>query len=374
MNPDGSGLANVTAGAAPQARMPSWSPDAERIAFASEGGNPGWSDIFTVDAGGGPLTNVTNTPDAFEFMPAWSPDGAKIAFMTDEGNGLEVYTIAPDGTGRTNVSSNNYSVEEFPAWSPDGSRIAFGTQREDNGFANAIWLMNADGSAQTRLTDGVEPSWSPDGGKIAFAAAVTGAGPLQTINADGTGQAAMPGSGPGETDPVWSPDGQQVAFRAGGFIHTRNVDGSGTTLLAEGAFPDWARVPPNEPPDCSGVAADRATLRPPNHRLRLVTLRGASDPDGDQVAIDVTAVTQDEPVRAQPGDRSPDARITSADDSVRLRAERLGGEDGRVYRIAFTASDGQGGECAGTTSVEVPRIASRPAVDSAPPPYDSFGH
>jgi hypothetical protein len=184
----------------------------------------------------------------------------------------------------------------------------------------------------------------------------------------------MPGSTLGEQDPVWSPDGQQVAFYGGGTVYRRNVDGTGTAAVAVGRYPDWARIPPNAPPDCSGGISDRATLRPPNHRLRQVVLRGATDPDGDAVEIEITGVTQDEPVRAQPGDRSPDARVTSAGDSVRLRAERLGGGDGRVYRIAFTASDGQGGECTGSTTVEVPRIASRPAVDSAPPSYDSFGH
>ena len=58
---------------------------------------------------------------------------------------------------------------------------------------------------------------------------------------------------------------------------------------------------------------------------------------------------------------------------VRLRADaRDSGGDGRVYRIAFRATDGNGGECAGVAQVTVPRHRHRPAVDSAPPSYDSL--
>ena len=382
VNPDGSELTNVTNGAAPAARMPSWSPDATQIVFASEGDNPGWSDLFTVDAAGGSVTNITNTPELFEFQPAWSPDGAKIAFMTDEGNGLEVYTIAPDGTDRTNVSNNNYSMEADPAWSPDGTRIAFETEREDNGFAPAIWLMNANGSAQTRLTDGIEPSWSPDGARIVFTALGVS---LRTMNVDGTGEAGMPGSGPGERSPVWSPDGQQVAFSALGSIYTRNVDGTGTAAVAAGAFPDWAPVPANAPPDCSSVTAAPSSLAPADRTLPLVALGGATDPDGDTVALEISSVTQDEPLSGAEDKTSPDAfskqltpdpdvaaLLDNEPDEVYLRSERRNSGDGRTYRVGFSGSDGHGGTCEGTTTVSVPRHGAT-AVDSSPPSYDSFG-
>jgi len=42
------------------------------------------------------------------------------------------------------------------------------------------------------------------------------------------------------------------------------------------------------------------------------------------------------------------------------------------YRVAFQASDGRGGTCAGAVKVGVAK-GSGAAVDSAPPSYDSFG-
>jgi hypothetical protein len=130
----------------------------------------------------------------------------------------------------------------------------------------------------------------------------------------------------------------------------------------------------NRPPTCSGVAAGPSVLFPPNHRFVLVTLGGATDPDGDPVALAITGVTQDEPVNGKgDGSTSPDARRALAANKVLLRAERSGQGNGRVYRIAFTASDGEGGTCEGTATVAVPRNRARPAVDSAPPSYNSFG-
>lgn len=90
------------------------------------------------------------------------------------------------------------------------------------------------------------------------------------------------------------------------------------------------------------------TLWPPNHTSREVTLAGAIDVDNNAL-LEVAGVTQDEVV----GDE-PDARIVAITEKVRLRTERDGSGDGRVYRIAFTVSDTSGASCTGTVTVSVP--------------------
>ena len=116
-------------------------------------------------------------------------------------------------------------------------------------------------------------------------------------------------------------------------------------------------------------------LWPPNHQLRLITLTGASDSDDNPVTLTITAVTQDEALDGHgDGDTSADARAATASDQVFLRAERSGTGDGRVYRIAFTASDGNGGACAGRVAVGVPHDKGGRAtpVDSGLT-FNSFG-
>jgi Tol biopolymer transport system component len=95
-----------------------------------------------------------------------------------------------------------------PVYSPDGSRIAL-TYRQDEHWE--IQVMNADGSARTRLTktsyqsfveqilsgeaarsyNNASPVWSPDGTEIAFVTDRTGRWEIWVMNADGSNQRPM---------------------------------------------------------------------------------------------------------------------------------------------------------------------------------------
>jgi hypothetical protein len=124
------------------------------------------------------------------------------------------------------------------------------------------------------------------------------------------------------------------------------------------------RGTPNAAPDCSAVAADPNTLWPPNHKMVRATIDGATDPDADALTLEITGVTQDEPVAGPGSNHQPDATPADLPNAVDLRAERDGDGDGRVYQIAFTADDGLA-SCSVTALVSVPHDQSGdPAVDS----------
>jgi hypothetical protein len=130
----------------------------------------------------------------------------------------------------------------------------------------------------------------------------------------------------------------------------------------------------NNPPVCASVSADPARLWPPKHKFVLVSLSGATDPDGDPVTTTITGVTQDEAVDGpDTGDTAPDAANGPSASKVRLRAERNGLGDGRVYEIAFTVTDDKGASCTGTATVGVPLERVGPAAVNTPPAgIDSF--
>jgi dipeptidyl aminopeptidase/acylaminoacyl peptidase len=278
-----------------------------------------------------------------------------------------IKTSAPDG------APSFLTGGEAPDWSPGSDRIAF--------FRSGIAVINANGSGLHNLTTDVQdsaPKWSPDGQKILFDSHRDGNYEIYVMNPDGSGQTNLTMNAAADYGGTWSPDGRQIAFGSsrGGVAHiyVMNRDGSGLVQVTNNpggdGLLDWQRIL-NSAPDCSGVTASRSVLTTHNRRFVPVALDGATDPDGDRISLSIGGVTQDEPVTG-PGDRtSPDA-IAGSGGEVRIRAERNSKGDGRVYRIAFRASDGRGGECSGTATVSVPRKKRKPAVDSAPPSYDSF--
>ena len=135
---------------------------------------------------------------------------AKIAFNSNRDGNDEIYVMNQDGTGQTRLT-NDAASDVGPAWSPDGTKIAF-----NRGFD--IFVMNADGSSQLRLTSGaamnIAPSWSPDGTKIAFHSSRDGNFEIYVMDADGSNQTRLTSNTAGDFAPAWSPDGQRIVFRS----------------------------------------------------------------------------------------------------------------------------------------------------------------
>src|SRR5262245_26682584 len=222
MNPDGTGQQRLSrdVDTLGLGGAPVWSPDGRKIALAAY--EPGRkSDVYVMNADGSELQRLTRNP-AGDGGPSWSPDGQKIAFSgyRNHGDQRDIFAMNADGSDQRSLTHS--SVHEFdPAWSPDGQKIAFTRTRGRWGWSKRctsscadVWVMNADGSGQRRLTRntswGEGPVWSPDGRRIAFVRVrdwSSGLSDIYVIHADGTGQRKLTaGSGP-----VWSPDGRKIA-------------------------------------------------------------------------------------------------------------------------------------------------------------------
>jgi hypothetical protein len=161
---------------------------------------------------------------------------------------------------------------------------------------------------------------------------------------------------------------------------------AGVTAIDAGTWHNLALVGSgNEPPDCSGVRARPASIWPGmRDRMVVVTLSGAIDLDGDSLSYHIDGVTQDEYVAGVGDDTSPDAALTptgASSNQVRVRSEANSHFNGRVYRIAYTVSDGRGGSCSGTAgrggtttaSVSVARKKGTSAIDDGDKvSWDSF--
>jgi hypothetical protein len=161
-------------------------------------------------------------------------------------------------------------------------------------------------------------------------------------------------------------DGAGSAYVVGSVSEVPGPDlpGGGRTAPNGGVdafvFKVQGAAPQNQPPDCGAAAASPSSLWPPNHRLIPIAVTGVTDPDGDPVSVTVTAIAQDEPTMEAgtgTGHFCPDA-VGLGTASPLVRAERAGTPalpgNGRVYHIAFTATDPAGASCQGVATVCVP--------------------
>lgn len=225
-----------------------WSPDGSKIAFSSLRSED-W-EIFVMNRNGSNQINLANDGVA----PLWSPDGSKIAFISGRDNfdgEFNLYIMNPDGTGQTRITSSPGKYSGY-AWSPDGQKIVFAAIRSK--FSWDIYSINVDGSNEINLThssqDEVEPRWSPKGDKIIFTSypKSNSFGELIYImNADGSNQKKLTNGNNGEmeNDYSWSFDGSQIAYRSGLDIFMIGADGKNQRNLtassdAQCDLPTWS--------------------------------------------------------------------------------------------------------------------------------------
>jgi Tol biopolymer transport system component len=162
MNANGSNRKQLASGS-----LPNWSPDGDSIAYTAYFGERPYLAVMNADGseqrrlGDVSLIRRLTGTAAAEEQPAWSPDGQKIAFASmDDG---EIYAMKVDGSGRTRLTDTPGYDHWPPTWSPDGTRIAF-TSESTKG--SEIYVMNSDGSGLTNLTDDPStedfyPAWLP---------------------------------------------------------------------------------------------------------------------------------------------------------------------------------------------------------------------
>jgi len=155
---------------------PATGPLGGKIAFFSN--RTGNYHLYSMNLDGTDQTQLTYDESRFELdgYPSWSPDGSKIVYNSfasgPDGGRQKIYVINADGSSETCLTKN--SDGHAPSWSPDGNKILFVSDRDSdpnkNIFISELYLMESDGSQQTRLTyfNGkfYAANWSPDGSKI----------------------------------------------------------------------------------------------------------------------------------------------------------------------------------------------------------------
>jgi Tol biopolymer transport system component len=251
---DGTNLTRLTNHDASDSQ-PAWSPDGQRLAFASDrAGTVNVMDIYVMNADG---TNVVRrTFSGHNQDPTWSQDGTRLAYSARaNANNTQIWMVSPD-SGEPSPLSQERGWNVQPSWSPDGTRLALVSDWLAFDFVQDIFLVNSDGSGFTPLTNDIGdhvdytyPEWSPDGAKLSVTISET-TGPVDqyityigVMGNDGSGLTPLAPAATG-TSSSWSPDGKRIAFTSGTAGKTSiawvNADGGGSGIIVEnGRSPDW---------------------------------------------------------------------------------------------------------------------------------------
>ncbi|HEV2991544.1 MAG TPA: hypothetical protein VG759_24120 [Candidatus Angelobacter sp.] len=117
------------------------------------------------------------------------------------------------------------------------------------------------------------------------------------------------------------------------------------------------------PPDCSLAQPSVTTIFPPNKKFVPVSVLGVTDPQGQNIAINIDRVLQDEPTDGPGQGQGCPAASGINSSTAQLLADRSGTGNGRVYHVLFTATNDSGLSCQGEVKVSVPHDKSSTAVD-----------
>jgi TolB protein len=191
-------------------------------------------DLYVANRDGSNLRRLTNY-GIYTAEATISPDGKTIVFTSLKDGDLEIYTMNIDGTGMKRLT-HTPGYDGGPFFSPDGTKIIYRSWHPEGEELAAyrellgrrmirpnrmeVWVMDADGSNQRRVTSlggaNFAPFFTPDGDAVIFSSNHKDPRSrnfdLFLINLDGTGLEQVTVDGEFDGFPMFSPDGTKLVW------------------------------------------------------------------------------------------------------------------------------------------------------------------
>ena len=247
---EGRNLTNIT-NSSENDWSPKFSPVTDKIVYTTYIPSDDNYDVIIMNSDGSEKKNITNTT-WYEKYPQFSQDGSFIIFQAWRRGKMEIFFSNLLDENNINLTQNTQShdiISHGNAISPDGQKIVFTSERDGN---RNIYLMNTDGTNQTRLTSHAahdyEPVFSPDGLSIIFTSERDGNREIYIMNNKGLNLNNLSNNSADDWNPRYYPDNRKIIFQSlrdgpsNWEIYMMKLDGTGQTNLTNHPRTDYSYV------------------------------------------------------------------------------------------------------------------------------------
>jgi Tol biopolymer transport system component len=213
------------------------SPDETKVATRLRDDQTGNLDIWVLDTVRNTRSRLTSNPAVDDF-PVWSPDAKRIAFASNRDGQFDLYQKNSSGAGVEEVLLRSDHNKYPQDWSRDGRFLLYSDQ--DSKTKGDLWLLPLSGDhkpipfLRTEFNE-AQGKFSPDGRWIAYRSDKSGrpeiyVRPTSESAGEDTEWTISNGGG---TMPRWRRDGKELFyFTGGGTLVAVEVSTNGTTFKA----------------------------------------------------------------------------------------------------------------------------------------------